>query len=401
MSHQKLNILFFPAWFPHTHGPLGGRFVVEHAKMLKDNAEITVMHILQEPKLNGFFKKEKLFIHGLNTIRISSKKIIHPLLKPLNAVIYLISAIFLFFGERKRYRHADLCHVHVLTRTALLPYFIKLIYGIPYVISEHWSRYLPIRNTYHGFLRKMATKFFVKKSNGVATVSKNLKEAMMGHGLDHHVFEVVSNVIDENRFYPNPSLKEENREFVFLHVSGLNDKVKNICGMLNVVKKIEQQGYRFKFVIVGDDEEEGGILRNYALEIGVSSAVFTGKLYGEELLGQFQRANAFVLFSNFENQPCVVIEAILCGLPVIATNVGGLNEMLCKDNGILIEPKNECQLEQALLQMLSVEIEYNADHIRRAAINKHGMANVTKQLMSFYAKALVFGVSDSPSRAES
>ena len=51
---------------------------------------------------------------------------------------------------------------------------------------------------------------------------------------------------------------------------------------------------------------------------------------------EMQQAHSFVLNSNIENAPCVISEALCCGLPVIATRVGGVPEMVDKFNGILV-----------------------------------------------------------------
>ena len=72
-----------------------------------------------------------------------------------------------------------------------------------------------------------------------------------------------------------------------------------------------------------------------------SLVAYTGEITYAEVASQMQRASALVMFSRHENFPCVIIEALCCGLPCIATNVGGVPEAVDNKNGIVVESENE------------------------------------------------------------
>jgi glycosyltransferase involved in cell wall biosynthesis len=98
-----------------------------------------------------------------------------------------------------------------------------------------------------------------------------------------------------------------------------------------------------------------------SLEIPPSSISFFGTLTKVQVANQMMQSNCFVLFSNFENLPLVMIEAMCCGLTVITTNVGGCREFLPLDQGhFLIEKKDEDALFNAFVQAIeqkNIQIE--------------------------------------------
>jgi hypothetical protein len=83
----------------------------------------------------------------------------------------------------KKRNKIDLIHVHVLTRLGLLALLLKRSSGIPFLITEHWSRYLSYVGTYKGIFRKYLTRKVVKNASAVTTPTVNLQNAMQAHGL--------------------------------------------------------------------------------------------------------------------------------------------------------------------------------------------------------------------------
>ncbi len=80
-----------------------------------------------------------------------------------------------------------------------------------------------------------------------------------------------------------------------------------------------------------------------------------------------QQASAFILFSRFESQPCVILEALCCGLPVISTNVGGIPDLLNETNGILVESEDIDGLVLAMKSMIEQYQRFNRTAIAEAA----------------------------------
>ena len=71
----------------------------------------------------------------------------------------------------------------------------------------------------------------------------------------------------------------------------------------------------------------------------------------EEVASLMGESHAFLLFSHYENLPCVILEAFSCGIPVVSSDTGGIREHLDPSRGILVTNGAEDELERALLQM--------------------------------------------------
>jgi glycosyltransferase involved in cell wall biosynthesis len=97
-----------------------------------------------------------------------------------------------------------------------------------------------------------------------------------------------------------------------------------------------------------------------------------------------KKASALVLFSFYENLPCVILESLCCGLPVIATRVGGVPEIIQDDNGLLVDAGNEQQLLQAMKTMIEKEEAYDRKKISDAATARYAYEKVGKVIFNIY-----------------
>ena len=99
-----------------------------------------------------------------------------------------------------------------------------------------------------------------------------------------------------------------------------------------------------------------------------------------------QQSSALLMFSRYENQPCVILEALCCGLPVIATKVGGIPEIINESNGILVEPGNEIQLLNACLMLMKNNDRFNGMAISQQSRELFSYGAVGKQFADLYKK---------------
>jgi glycosyltransferase involved in cell wall biosynthesis len=101
---------------------------------------------------------------------------------------------------------------------------------------------------------------------------------------------------------------------------------------------------------------------------------------------EMQAADIFILFSNHENFPCVVIEALCCGLPVVSSNAGGINEAVNEKNGLLVNTENVEALTQALLQTAMHINKYSRQKIASDATALYNKKIIAEQFVGLYKK---------------
>lgn len=386
---EKKTIFFFPAWYPHRGDSMFGLFVKRHAEAVSRYCRVGVVFAIGESRENGdLFDVVELDENTVSTIRVYYKKSdLKGAATFVNGLRYLRAVMLGYAALVKKLGEPQVNHVHVLTRAGIFALYKNITTGTPYIITEHWSRYLPInKGAYVGFLRKQLTKWIVRNAAAVTPVSDKLAQAMKSYGLQNAKYVLVNNVVDVSRFiYRHKS----NDCFRWLHVSCFDDEPKNITGLLRGFAKAYEKDKRLSLTLVGEGIDFERINR-FASELSLPNEAlrFTGKLEGEALQQEFMAHDAFVLFSRYENQPVVIIEAFACGLPVLATRVGSIPQLLEQNRGVLVDSENEQQLEEALLDFAQGKLPFSREHIRQFAVNTFSMEAVGQSFNELYISAL-------------
>lgn len=369
-----------------------GLFIQRHAEAVSNFVTTSVLYLQSKPANENSKSTEYEFT---TTNNVHTLKIYYPNPSHTYWGFGLLKKTFNFFfyshiGYHKlvaKVGKPDLVHVNILTRMGVLALLLKLRYNIPYIITEHWSRYLPLTGSYNGWLRKTITSLVVRQASAITTVTHNLADAMKKHRLLHKNYHVVHNTVDINQFaptpWPNPS------PITILHVSCFEDRSKNISGLLRVIKALSELRSNFRVLMVGIGQDFE-TLKSYAtdLNIGKEFIEFTGLLENRELTDAFNRSHFLLMFSNYENMPVVINEALSCGLPIVSSKVGGIAEIVSEKFGLLVEPRDEKALLEAILKMLDTYTLYNRAEMRKFAIEYFSPASVGKHFHSIYLDAV-------------
>lgn len=381
MNNKPKHILFLPRWYPHQFDPMFGLFVKKHAESVAKFNKVSVLYIQGISSTERFEKEQIIEKHNLFTqiyyYRNSTCKI-------WNVLRFWYYLIIGFLKIKKTKGQPNLIHVHILTRLGFFALILKTVYNIPYIITEHWSRYLPIPDTYNGWLRKKLGQVVVKRAKAILPVSLNLAAAMQKHGLLNSNYQVVANVVDDI-FFQAQQKQEISKRTIFLHISTFEDRSKNISGILRSVNKLSEKNKDFEFRLVGEGIDFDK-LKKYAEELKIpkDQILFYGLKQGQDLVDLYHSADYLILFSNFENIPVVINEAQACGLPVIATDVGGIPEVVNPKNGFLIEPQNEEQLTITLEQTINHGHIFNVSEIQEKAKASYSYKAIGEQINAVY-----------------
>ena len=381
-----MNVLFMSAWYPNRQDSMAGLFVQKHAEAVSLYADVKVLYVHADKDIKHF----EIIIQTHNSITeylvyypTKYKFISGKVGKLLNYLIAYKKGLKSIENELWK---PDIIQANVFTRTALVAYFFGLMYHIPYVVIEHWTRYFR-EKTFSNFLHKFASVWVAKKASAVLPVTHHLQKWMEHHGMKNSNYQVINNVCEDIFF--EKTEKPDNQITRILNVTCFNDEHKNISGILRVVKELSKKRQDFEVILVGDGEDFER-MKMYAQELEVYPTFvnFTGLLTGSELVEKYQLCDFTLLFSNFENIPVVISESLACGKPVISTSVGGINEHINSTNGILIEAGDEKGLLNAIDYMIDNYRQYDTEAIIAEAVTKYSYENVGKKLFSIYSEIL-------------
>lgn len=369
------NILFLPSWYPSRQHATIGNFVQRHAQAVSQLLPVTVVAAFEDSQSGIEISEEG----NLTEIRVYFKKKI-PLFSYQKAMARGIEKAIELKGN------FDLAHVHVAYPAGILAYQLEL----PYVVTEHFSGYHKQSGHKWGVGRKRITKRILNSAQKILPVSDHLGRAIVKFGCTTP-YQKVSNVVDTQYFYPSETKSER---FTFLHISTLEERSKNITGILRGFRNLQDSGVDFLLKIGGDGDIE-------ELKAKISSAGLkpeSVEVFGEKSIQQISElmrsAHALVMFSHFENQPCTILEALCSGIPVVTSDVGGIPEVITAENGILVEAENEPAFASALAKMVSNYPNYKAKKIAKEASAIYSNTAVAHQLSEIYSNVLKSGSSN-------
>jgi glycosyltransferase involved in cell wall biosynthesis len=385
-----MKILFLTRWYP----PYGGIFIERHVEAVALYNELAVLAILPGETSSGLKPviDDNADQPGFTVIRYFYKPSgckIRPIASLINLLKFFVRSFAGYRYISRYYGPFDLIHVHILTRAAITAFLLNLLTGIPYIISEHWTRYIPENGGFTGTGRKAFTRLIVKRASAVTTVSTFLKKAMEDCGLRNKKFIIIPNVVDTTLF----TLKEEHAvtgKKRILHVSNFHERAKNIHGILRVIKILYEQRKDFEVLFTGGREPALGEVRKFASGLGLESPVvlFKGPVPAEELTNAYRESSFLLMFSNFESFCIVIPEALACGLPVLATAVGGIPEYFSTNAGRLISPGDEAELLENLNFMLDHYQESDPAELRSFIEGRFGYVAVGKQFDKLYQSSV-------------
>lgn len=381
MHSRKLHILFLPTWYPHKFDAMFGLFVRKHAEAVAQQHRVSVLYLHAAPDTKTEIERKQTGnLHEWHIYYAKSKY----------SILYLCRFLHYFF----KYAHlinkeqkVDVTHVHVLTRMGALAYVQKILFGIPYIITEHWSRYLPSVNGFSGFWRKKISKIVVKQASAVLPVSQNLAQAMQAQNLQNHNYQIVNNVVDDVFF----KIKHRHRtdKIRAIHVSTFEDKSKNISGILRNIANISQKRQDFELIFVGIGIDYKAMYKlAKQLKLLNTLVYFKGELDPTEVAQAMVDSDFLLMYSNYENMPVVISEAMACGLPVLTTDVGGIHEHMDASKGILCPPKDDQEFCIAFEHMLNNYQQYDKSKISSYAQQQFSYQAVADKLNCVYQTTL-------------
>ncbi len=242
-------------------------------------------------------------------------------------------------------RNADVLHAQTFA-SAPPGILAKRLYGLPLVLTLHTSHFLRLAEqpAWQPVLRRI-----IAAADWLLAASTEIRDVALGL-FPHPRAEALTNGVDTTMFAPGPAtLRASSRRRVIVPRRLFE---KNGVEYFIRALPLARERLDVEAVLVGDGPERGK-LEALADSLGVGDAVtFMGARPNTELPGLLASAEAAVFPSLMEATSVAALEAMSCGVPVAASRVGGLPEIVDETTGTLFEPASPDSLAERLVALL-------------------------------------------------
>ena len=355
----KFRLAVFNTQPPHLY--VGGveRRIIETTKRLQNQADITVYSGTKA----GF--KEPAIIDGVNFIPCYSTDRIFPLDNWFfNRSIAKKATTF----------KADVFEAHTVSGYGLLKTISKqgikkpFIHTIHGVLADEYEQ--AKKNGYQSFRGRIANYFMgrlakleletAQNADLIVTISNySLEKIKQFYKVDEAKVRIVPNGVDVAKFQPFADREATKRQFglgdepCVLFVGSLIPR-KGLPFLVEAAKKIVKERRETKFLIVGEGPMKNQLVNSLKTANIADNFMFLGNLKDDKLSAIYNCADVFALPSIQEGQGIVLLEAQACAKPIVAFNIGGVNEAVRNgETGLLVKLGSTDEFADALLKLIS------------------------------------------------
>ncbi len=264
----------------------------------------------------------------------------------------------------------------------------ELLRGLPLVVTAHSD---PGGPTFSKRLFDwVVPAVTLRRADRVIALTNIESQNLERLGVDASRIRVIPNGVDLKEFEGLPARPEPRDEFALLFVGRCYPKQKGLEHLISALELVLSK-WKVHLTIVGEDWGGMGTLKALAKALGVEKHVtFTGALPRHEVIKAFASADAFVLPSLFEPFGIVLLEAMAAGLPVVASRVGGIVEVVSDGKtGLLVPPGDPRSLANALGNLISdSNLRRRLGSAGRTKAAGYSWEGILPQILEVYREAM-------------
>lgn len=281
--------------------------------------------------------------------------------------------------------HYDLSHSFFSVPCGALSYGLKIRRGLPYIVSLRGADvpgYSERFKSLYGILRPII-KTIWKNASFVIANSQGLRELAL-ESKPKNTIGVIPNGVNVELFRP-AERQIQAEKFEILCVSRITPR-KGIRFLIKALEKFIVENPYVHLTIIGDGNEKES-LENLVRGLGLGHSVtFRGLVPHKQLPEEYAKADVFVLPSLNEGMSNTMLEAIASGLPIIATQTGGSDELVKNGvNGLIVKMQDSDDLAQKLSMLVKQEqLRLNMGRLSRELAMTMSWESVAKQYMELY-----------------
>ncbi|MGM0914236.1 MAG: glycosyltransferase [Pseudomonadota bacterium] len=389
----KRKVFVLPSWYP----PDGGSFFKEQTEALSEIANLVVVYprgvsiraLIKSPlkEINNLYRTKEIDA-AVPTLIFSYLSL--PKLFRINLLSKWLCFRVLFSAASKKYGEPELIHVHSGIWAGYCAYRLKKKRSIPYIITEHRGRFV---DNYHARMenqlpkqyRKFLTKIFSNASY-IAPVSRSMIPKITSYLERDVTIEEKPNLVNAEIFDAHKGKVAKSEKFTFVTVCALV-KLKGVDILINAFAEVLTEAHSdVELLIIGDGPERRP-LENMVERLGICEAVkFKGQQPREKVGQLMLQSHVFVLPTRYEAFGVVFGEALMAGLPVLATRrSGGPDSIVIPGiNGYLFDIDDADQLRELMVNAYSNYDAWDHDKIEKNAKKKYGRKAFLKKYQSLF-----------------
>jgi glycosyltransferase involved in cell wall biosynthesis len=364
------RILTLSNMYPSKSNRNSGIFIHKQVKYLTGEGcrFVVISPNAFSPQFLWFNSKWRAYGHIPLTDEIEGITVNYPrYLRIPGKLFHGLSCYSLYYGA-KNFLHQiiedfkpHLIHAHAATPMGYVGLMLRKKYHLPLVCSLRGSDI----HTYPKFGKQsmLLTKKVLSEADQLVSVSNALKIEAETIGQAKKEIAVVHNGCDSGTFINNEGdgnairmkMGISAQDKVIIFVGGIS-KGKGVYELVEAFINLSQKYQHLQLILVGSGQESATI-NSIVSSIGLANRIhMTGSLHHDEISQWLSAADIFVFPSHNEGLPNAVLEAMACGLPVVATRVGGIPEAIEDgQSGILIKEKDADSLIRAIDRLLGNE----------------------------------------------
>lgn len=279
----------------------------------------------------------------------------------------------------------DIIHSQTLTN-GMPGLMAKIILKKPFIA---WGRGLDVYQT--GLFTRPLLRLVMHNADAIIALSEDMKKEMQ-RTYNRNIF-MIPNGVDSERFRDisrdmmRHKLQKDVGEKLIIFIGRFRPE-KGVQYLIDAMYIIRKKTQLTRLILVGEGPEEAN-LRELAQKLNLQSCIdFIGKIPIENVPCYLAASDVFVLPSLSEGMPNVVLEAMAAGLPIVATKVGGLPEIIKNgENGFLVEPKNAEQIsEKVSLILMDSRLRETLSRNNRENSKNFNWDNIAQKLEGIYKK---------------
>lgn len=356
-----MNILIIASWYPSPESPLNGVFFQERARALvRHGCEVNV--VVADVRLRMGCKRggiTETCSHGVTEYRYL-KRNLTPFWEEGIARQQVPMIREMYKRICAKSGKPDVIHLES-AKSAMAAVALARSEGIPLTYTEHNSGIL---NCKPGSFRERLMKLAVDNAAHTFLISTAVKHKV-NPPVDKCSF--LPNAVDFSQF----TIAEPREPFTFCALGSLRE-IKGYDILLHAFHQV-RRNYPTSRLVIGGNGEEWENLHILCDELSLTPYVeFRGSVPLDGRNDFYHNASAFVCSSHTETFSIVTVEALACGIPVIATKCGGPEDIINATNGILVEKNDVSALAEGMIHVIENREAYSASGIREAAYSRYG-----------------------------